>query len=79
MEQETKELSRNTIFILSKLFETDPWVIRICLPGIDRGGAVYLEYEFPGTLEEAKSLVLRITEKLPSVRADLEEYIETGV
>ena len=48
MEQEiNKDLSRNTIFILSKLFETDPWVIRICLPGTDRGGAVYLEYQLP--------------------------------
>lgn len=79
MEQETKELSRNTIFILSKLFEKDPWVIRVCLPGIDRGGAVWLEYEFGGTLEEAKALVLRIVEKLPSVRADLEENIDLGV
>ena len=73
MEQENKELSRNTIFILPKLFETDPWVIRVCLPGIDRGGAVYLEYEFGGTLEDAKALVIKIAEKLPTVRVDLED------
>lgn len=73
MEQENKELSRNTIFILPKLFETEPWTIRMCLPGMVDGGAVWMEETFKGTYEEAKNLVLAITERLPSVRADLSD------
>lgn len=78
MEQETKELSRNTIFILPRLFETEPWTIRMCLPGIVNGKAVWMEETFRGTLEEAKALVLKITELLPSVKANLEDINGEG-
>lgn len=73
MEQRTKELSRNTIFLLPRIFETEPWIIRMCLPGMVNGGAVWMEETFKGTYEEAKALVLAIAERLPSVRADLSD------
>ena len=76
-----QELSRNTIFILPRLFDNEPWIIRICLPGVLPGilpdianrKAVWLEERFTGTYEEAKALVLEITQRLPSVRATFDE------
>jgi hypothetical protein len=48
-----------------------PWEckesIRICLPGIDRGGAVHFEAEFDLSAEEVDKLLPKIKEALKNV------------
>lgn len=60
---------KNTALILARFpFEKD-WTIRIVLPGIDEGSAIYLETSFDGekTREQVEAMLDKIVKELPSV------------
>lgn len=66
--QMTPNLSplKPAIFVLDRFTPTDPFIIRLVVPGIDGGHAVYLETEFKReTLAEVESIAEQIADALP--------------
>lgn len=57
-------MSKPHIYIFSKLFVGGGESIRLNIPGIDRGGAVWLETTVNLPYDEVKDLVVKIEEAL---------------
>ena len=55
-------------FVLAPIFDDD-WKIRVVLPGLDRGSAIWLECEVDRkTGEEVEELLGEVLKMLPGVR-----------
>ena len=61
--------SKNLAFLLDRMPWDKEWTIRICLPGIDNGHAIWLESTFKRrSKKQAQEMVSKIVKLMPSVR-----------
>ena len=61
--------SKNLAFLLDRMPWDKEWTIRICLPGIDNGHAIWLESTFKRrSKKQAMKMVSDIVKLLPTVR-----------
>ena len=61
--------SKNTAFLLDRMPWDKEWTIRICLPGIDNGHAIWLESTFKRrSKKQALKMVSDIVKLMPTVR-----------
>ena len=61
--------SKNTAFLLDRMPWDKEWTIRICLPGIDNGHAIWLESTFKRrSKKQAQKLLSDIVKLMPTVR-----------
>jgi hypothetical protein len=66
-------MSNPKLFLLSAFCEKEGHrTIRLCIPGIDKGGAVYLESEIEGDEAYCAEVLKKIHNALPSTEIEID-------